>query len=55
VIRPLLKRPLVEFIGEVGEQEKETLLGQAKALLFPIDWPEPFGLVMIEALPCGTP
>jgi glycosyltransferase involved in cell wall biosynthesis len=55
VIRPLLKHSLVEFVGEIGEQEKESLLGQAKALLFPIDWPEPFGLVMIEALACGTP
>lgn len=54
-IRPLLDHPLIDFIGEVGEQEKRTLLGSAMALLFPIDWPEPFGLVMIEALACGTP
>ncbi|MGH7818166.1 MAG: glycosyltransferase family 4 protein, partial [Candidatus Binatia bacterium] len=54
-IRPLLHHPLVEFIGEVGDEEKRELLGGALALLFPIDWPEPFGLVMIEALACGTP
>ena len=54
-IRPLLRHPLVEFIGEVGETEKGRLLGNARALLFPIDWPEPFGLVMIEAFACGTP
>src|SRR5262249_11774660 len=45
----------VEFIGEVGGEEKDRFLGNAKALLFPIDWPEPFGLVMIESLACGTP
>lgn len=54
-IRPLLDHPLVEFIGEIGEHEKQELLGNAIALLFPIDWPEPFGLVMIESLACGTP
>jgi glycosyltransferase involved in cell wall biosynthesis len=56
-IEPLLhkSRSWVEFIGEVGGQEKDDLLGNARALLFPIDWPEPFGLVMIEALACGTP
>ncbi len=54
-IRPLLDHPLVEFIGEIGEQQKSDFLGHAKALLFPIDWPEPFGLVMIEALACGVP
>jgi glycosyltransferase involved in cell wall biosynthesis len=55
VVRPLLSSPHVEFIGEVGEVEKCALLGGARALLFPIDWEEPFGLVMIEALACGTP
>jgi glycosyltransferase involved in cell wall biosynthesis len=54
-IRPLLDDPLVEFIGEIGDDEKNAFIGQARALLFPIDWPEPFGLVMIEALACGTP
>ena len=55
VIKPLLDTSLVEFIGEVGGKEKEEFLGKAYALLFPIDWPEPFGLVMIEAMACGTP
>jgi glycosyltransferase involved in cell wall biosynthesis len=55
VIRPLLSNPLVECIGEVGEGQKSGFLGGARALLMPIDWPEPFGLVMIEALACGTP
>lgn len=54
-IRPLLDDPLVEFIGEIGDEEKNEFIGQARALLFPIDWPEPFGLVMIESLACGTP
>lgn len=54
-IKPLLDRPLVEFLGEIGEHQKGDFLRKAKALLFPIDWPEPFGLVMIEALACGTP
>ena len=54
-IRPLLDNPLVEYIGEIPDSEKSTFLGGAKALLFPIDWPEPFGLVMIEALACGLP
>ncbi|HKD35610.1 MAG TPA: glycosyltransferase family 4 protein [Pirellulales bacterium] len=56
-IKPLFKRnrSLVEFIGEIGEQEKDEFLGRAYALLFPIDWPEPFGLVMIESIACGTP
>ena len=54
-IRPLLDHPLVEFIGEIGEHDKAGFLGDARALLFPIDWPEPFGLVMIEAMACGTP
>ena len=56
VVQPLLKQhALVEYVGEVGDREKDTFLGGAYALLFPIDWPEPFGLVMIEALACGTP
>jgi glycosyltransferase involved in cell wall biosynthesis len=54
-IRPMLDNPLVEFIGEIGEGEKSAFLGQAIALLFPVDWPEPFGLVMIEAMACGVP
>jgi glycosyltransferase involved in cell wall biosynthesis len=45
----------VEFVGEIGDREKPAFLGNAAALLFPIDWPEPFGLVMIEAMACGTP
>lgn len=55
IIAPKMKSPLVEYIGEIGEHEKSEFLGGAKALLFPIDWPEPFGLVMIEAMACGTP
>ncbi len=57
VIEPLLResRSFVEFVGEVGGREKDEFLGNASALLFPIDWAEPFGLVMIEALACGTP
>lgn len=56
-IEPLLRasRNSVEFLGEVGGSEKDELIGKAYALLFPIDWPEPFGLVMIESLACGTP
>ncbi len=56
-IKPLLRdsQSWVEFIGEVGDQEKYEFLSNALALLFPIDWPEPFGLVMIEAMACGTP
>jgi glycosyltransferase involved in cell wall biosynthesis len=54
-VRPLLDDPLVEFLGEVGGKAKDEFLGKAYALLFPIDWPEPFGLVMIEAMACGTP
>jgi glycosyltransferase involved in cell wall biosynthesis len=55
VVAPLLKDPRVEYLGEIGEGEKDEFLGNAYALLFPIDWPEPFGLVMIEAMACGTP
>ncbi|WP_105428177.1 glycosyltransferase family 4 protein [Neorhizobium sp. T6_25] len=56
VIEPMVKRhPNVEFIGEINEHQKAAFLGNAVALLFPIDWPEPFGLVMIEAMSCGTP
>jgi glycosyltransferase involved in cell wall biosynthesis len=54
-IRPLLDGPGIEFIGEINEREKTAFLGEAAALLFPVDWPEPFGLVMIEAMACGTP
>jgi len=55
IIQPLLREPGVELIGEVGGQDKDRLLGNAAALLFPIRWPEPFGLVMPEAFACGTP
>jgi glycosyltransferase involved in cell wall biosynthesis len=56
VVQPLLhKHSLVEYVGEVGGDSKDAFLGGAYALLFPIDWPEPFGLVMIEAMACGTP
>jgi len=55
VIEPLLNNPLVEWVGEITDQQKNEFLGNAFALLFPIDWPEPFGLVMIEAMACGTP
>ena len=54
-IRPLLDGPNIEFVGEVGFPQKNEFLGNAAALLFPISWPEPFGLVMIEAMACGTP
>lgn len=54
-IKPLMDNPLIEFIGEINDSEKSDFLGNALALLFPIDWPEPFGLVMIEAMACGTP
>ena len=55
VIAPLLKNPGVSFVGEITDAEKPAFLGNARALLFPIDWPEPFGLTMIEAMSCGTP
>ncbi|MFL5029172.1 MAG: glycosyltransferase family 4 protein [Xanthobacteraceae bacterium] len=54
-IAPLLKEPGVEFIGEINERDKQQFLGEALALLFPVAWPEPFGLVMIEAMACATP
>jgi glycosyltransferase involved in cell wall biosynthesis len=54
-IKPLLEQPGVEYIGEIDDAEKAEFLGNAAALLFPVDWPEPFGLVMIEAMACGTP
>jgi glycosyltransferase involved in cell wall biosynthesis len=54
-IRPLLNSPDIEFLGEIGYPEKNKFLGEAAALLFPICWPEPFGIVMIEAMACGTP
>src|SRR5262245_15813717 len=54
-IEPLLDAPGVEFIGEISETEKGSFLGAARALVFPIDWPEPFGLAMIESMACGTP
>ena len=54
-IEPLLDDPLIDFIGEIGDDDKAAFLGGARALLFPIDWPEPFGLVMVEAMACGTP
>jgi glycosyltransferase involved in cell wall biosynthesis len=55
VIRPLMDHPLVEYIGEIGDHEKSDFLSGAMGLLVPIDWPEPFGIVMIEAMACGTP
>ena len=54
-VQPLLAHRHVEFVGEIGERDKAAFLGNARALLFPIDWPEPFGLVLIEAMSCGTP
>jgi glycosyltransferase involved in cell wall biosynthesis len=54
-VKPLLRESIVEFVGEIGEGEKDAFLGNAYALLFPIDWPEPFGLAMVEAMACGTP
>ncbi|HTK68437.1 MAG TPA: glycosyltransferase family 4 protein, partial [Candidatus Eisenbacteria bacterium] len=55
VVRPLLSDPDIDFVGEIAEEDKDAFLGNALALLFPIDWPEPFGLVMIEAMARGTP
>src|SRR5262245_831948 len=54
-VAPLLKVPGIEFVGEINENEKQDFLCNAAAVLFPIDWPEPFGLVLIEAMACGTP
>lgn len=54
-VRPLLREPSIEFLGEIDDRGKNELLGGARALLFPVDWPEPFGLAMVEALACGTP
>ncbi|HEY3705225.1 MAG TPA: glycosyltransferase family 4 protein [Terracidiphilus sp.] len=54
-IRPLLNDPQIEFLGEIGDDQKSQFLSNAHAVLFPINWPEPFGLVMIEAMACGTP
>jgi glycosyltransferase involved in cell wall biosynthesis len=54
-IQPKLNHPLIEFVGEIGYPDKGEFLGNAAALIFPINWPEPFGLVMIEAMACGTP
>lgn len=55
MIEPMLDHPLITFVGEIGDREKNDFIGNARALLTPIDWPEPFGLVIIEALACGTP
>lgn len=55
VIRPLIRPPAVEYIGEISDAQKSEFLGEAVAVLFPIDWPEPFGIVMIEAMACGAP
>ena len=54
-IKPMLSLPGVEFIGEINDRQKPEFLGNARAMLFPIDWPEPFGIVMIESMACGTP
>jgi glycosyltransferase involved in cell wall biosynthesis len=54
-IEPLLRDPLIEFVGEINEAQKDDFLGNALAYLFPINWPEPFGITMIEAMACGTP
>jgi glycosyltransferase involved in cell wall biosynthesis len=55
VVKPLMDSRQVEFLGELGDEDKDELLGSARALLFPVDWPEPFGLAMTEAMACGTP
>jgi glycosyltransferase involved in cell wall biosynthesis len=55
VVEPLIDGEQIEFIGEINDSNKCEFLSQASALLFPIDWPEPFGLVMVEAMACGTP
>jgi glycosyltransferase involved in cell wall biosynthesis len=55
LIKPLMDHPLIEYIGEIGDNEKSEFLSGAIGLLLPIDWPEPFGLVMIESMACGTP
>jgi glycosyltransferase involved in cell wall biosynthesis len=55
VVQPLLQDPLIEFVGEIGDADKSEFIGNARALLFPVQWPEPFGLVMIESMACGTP
>jgi glycosyltransferase involved in cell wall biosynthesis len=54
-VRPLFDHPLVEYVGEVNEREKDDFLGRALTLIFPVRWPEPFGLVMVEAMATGTP
>ncbi len=54
-IKPWIEPPHIEYIGEISEEEKSAFLGEAYATLFPIEWPEPFGLIMIESLACGTP
>src|SRR5262249_59022141 len=54
-IEPFVDGDRIKFVGEVNERQKQDFLGNARAVLFPIDWPEPFGLVMIEAMACGTP
>jgi glycosyltransferase involved in cell wall biosynthesis len=54
-VKPRLDNPLVEFVGEVGDRDKAELLRNARAMVFPVNWPEPFGLTMVESLACGTP